>query len=148
MQYRYQIQGRNFLVAVFFLNVIAPLPVVFFIKQPTPRPCNGRHLGLHDAQRDGDLLVFVWSVMPEPLPTYNRFQNFLYRRRAGVKPWLHHTGIAIFAINLAIGITVRFTHGHHGHLTGQANVNSWVILGSAVLILVMKLWPLPAKAER
>jgi hypothetical protein len=91
---------------------------------------------------------WLWSVMPEPLPTYNRFQNFLYRRRAGVKPWLHRTGIAIFAINLAIGITIRFAHGHHGHLTGQANVNSWVIIGSAVLILVMKLWPLPAKAER
>ena len=61
----------------------------------------------------------LWSVMPEPLPTYNRFQNFLYRRRAGVKPWLHRTGIAIFAINLAIGITIRFAHGHHGDLTGQ-----------------------------
>jgi hypothetical protein len=36
MQYRYQIQGRNFLVAVFFLNFIAPLPVVFLIKHPTP----------------------------------------------------------------------------------------------------------------
>jgi hypothetical protein len=53
----------------------------------------------------------LWSVMPEPLPTYNRFQNFLYRRRAGFKPWLHRTEIAIFAINLAIGITIRFTHG-------------------------------------
>jgi hypothetical protein len=86
--------------------------------------------------------------MPEPLPTYNRFQNFLYRRRAGVKPWLHRSGIAIFAINLTIGITIRFTHGHHGHLTGQAKINSWVITGSAALILVMKLWRLPAKAER
>ena len=36
MQYRYQVQGRNFLVAVFFPYFIAPLPVVFLIKHPTP----------------------------------------------------------------------------------------------------------------
>jgi hypothetical protein len=35
MNYRYQIQGRYFLVVLFFLNIMALLPVVFLIKDPT-----------------------------------------------------------------------------------------------------------------
>jgi hypothetical protein len=36
MNYRHQIKGRYFLVLVLFLNIMALLPVVFLIKNPTP----------------------------------------------------------------------------------------------------------------
>jgi hypothetical protein len=36
MNYRHQIKGRYFLALVFFLNIMALLPVVFLIKNPTP----------------------------------------------------------------------------------------------------------------
>jgi hypothetical protein len=36
MNYRHQIKGRYFLVLIFFLNLMALLPVVFLIKNPTP----------------------------------------------------------------------------------------------------------------
>ena len=36
MNYRHQIQGRYFLVLVFFLNIMVLLPVLFIIKDPTP----------------------------------------------------------------------------------------------------------------
>jgi len=36
MNYRHQIQGRHFLVVLFFLNIMALLPVLFLIKDPTP----------------------------------------------------------------------------------------------------------------
>jgi hypothetical protein len=42
------------------------------------------------------------------------------------KPWLNRAVIVIFAINLCLGILMRFGHGHRGHLTGQANVDSFV----------------------
>jgi hypothetical protein len=90
----------------------------------------------------------LWTIMPKPLPSYNRFQNFLNRRRAA-KLWLQRSLIVIFAINLCLGILMRFGHGHRGHLTGQANVDSFVIIGSSALVLLMQLWPLPpAKAGR
>jgi hypothetical protein len=38
---------------------------------------------------------------------------------------------------------MRFGHRHHGYLTGQANVDSFVIIGSAVVVLLTQLWPLP-----
>jgi hypothetical protein len=36
MNYRHQIKGRYFLLLVLFLNIMALLPVVFLIKNPTP----------------------------------------------------------------------------------------------------------------
>jgi len=36
MNYRHQIQGRYFLVVLFFLNIMVLLPVLFIIKDPTP----------------------------------------------------------------------------------------------------------------
>jgi hypothetical protein len=144
MNYRYQIQGRYFLVALFFLNIFAPLPVVFLIKDPTPHE-NAVIAGMwaYMALNTAGMGWCLWKIMPEPLPTYNRFQNFLYRRRAG-KPWLHRAVIVIVAINLCLGILMRFGHGHRGHLTGQTNVDSFVIIGSAVVVLLMQLWPLPS----
>lgn len=143
MNYRHQIQGRYFLAVLFFLNIMVVLPVLFIIKDPTP----------HERVVMAGMLAFMalntagmcwclWIVTPEPLPTYNRFQNFLYRRRTG-KPWLQRAGIVIFAINLGLGIATRFMRGHHGHLTGQANVSNWIIIGCAALVLVLWLWPLP-----
>ena len=144
MNYRHQIKGRYFLVLVLFLNIMALLPVVFLIKNPTPHErlvMAGiwAYMALNTAGRCWRL----WDVLPKPLSTYyNRFQNFLYRRRTG-KPWLQRAGIVIFAINLTLAIAIRFRHGHRGHLTGQANVISWITIGSAALVLVMWLWPLP-----
>jgi hypothetical protein len=43
----------------------------------------------------------LWDVLPEPLSTYNRFQNFLYRRRPG-KPWLQRSLIVIFGSTWAL----------------------------------------------
>jgi hypothetical protein len=143
MNYRYQIQGRYFLVMVFFLNIMALLPVVFLIKDPTPHErfvLAG--IWAYVTLNTAGIGWCLWAVMPKPLPTYNRLQNFLYRRRTG-KPWLQRAGIVIFAINLGLGIATRFMHGHHGHLTGPANVSSWITIGSAALVLVMWLWPLP-----
>jgi hypothetical protein len=143
MNYRHQIQGRYFLVAVFCLNIMALLPVVFLIKDPTPHePVVMAGIWAYVALNTAGMGWCLWAVMPEPLATYNRFQNFLYRRRSG-KPWLQRAGIVIFAINLTLGIAMRFSHGHHGHLTGQANMSSWITIGSAALVLVMWLWPLP-----
>jgi hypothetical protein len=143
VNYRYQIQGRYFLLALFFLNIFAPLPVMFLLKDPTP------HENTVIAGMSAYMLLntagmgwCLWRSMPEPLPTYTRFQNFLYRRRAG-KPWLHRALIVIFTINLCLGILTRFGHRHHGYLTGQANVDSFVIIGSAVVVLLTQLWPLP-----
>jgi hypothetical protein len=149
MNYRYQIQGRYFLVALFFLNIFAPLPVMFLLKNPTPHD-NLVMVGIwaYMLLNTAGMGWCLWTIMPKPLPSYNRFQNFLYRRRA-VKPWLQRSLIVIFAINLCLGILMRFGHGHRGHLTGQANVDSFVIIGSAVVVLLMQLWPLPpAKTGR
>ncbi len=149
MNYRYQIQGRYFLVALFFLNIVALLPVVFVIQDTTP----------HENAVFAGMLGFLtlntvgmgwclWTVMPKPLPTYNRFQNFLYRRRAVSKPWLHRALIVIFAINLGFGIAMRFSHRHHSHLTGQVNASNWILISSAAIVLLMYIWPLPpVKAE-
>jgi hypothetical protein len=143
MNYRHQIQGRYFLVVLFFLNIMALLPVVFLIKDPTPHePVVMAGIWAYVALNTAGMGWCLWAVMPEPLATYNRFQNFLYRPRSG-KPWLHRAGIVIFAINLTLGIAMRFSHGHHGHLTGQANMSNWITIGSAALVLVMWLWPLP-----
>jgi hypothetical protein len=144
MNYRYQIQGRYFLVALFFLNIFAPLPVMLLLKDPTPHE-NAVIAGMwaYMLLNTAGMGWCLWTIMPKPLPSYNRFQNFLYRRRAGVKPWLHRAMIAVLIINLGLGIAIRFTHGRHGHLTGQATVDSWIIIGSATFVLLMKLWPLP-----
>ncbi|HEV2987557.1 MAG TPA: hypothetical protein VG759_03890 [Candidatus Angelobacter sp.] len=149
MNYRHQIQGRYFLVALFFLNIMALLSVVFLITDPTPHErLVVAGMLAYMALNTAGMCWCLWAVLPEPLPTYNRFQNFLYRRRTG-KPWLQRAGIVIFAINLTLGIAMRSRHGHHGHLTGQANVSSWITIGSAALVLVMWLWPLPpVKAEQ
>jgi hypothetical protein len=146
MNYRHQIRGRYFLAVVFFLNLVALLPVVFLIKDPTPHerfvlPGLWAYMALNTA----GMCWCLWTVLPEPLPTYNRFQNFLYRRRTG-KPWLQRSLIVILAINLGLGMATRFVHGH---LTGAANVSNWIIIGCAALVLGMKLWPLPpVKAEQ
>jgi hypothetical protein len=146
MNYRYQIQGRYFLVALFFLNIFAPLPVMFLLKDPTPHE-NAVIAGMwaYMLLNTAGMGWCLWTIMPKPLPSYNRFQNFLYRRRAS-KLWVERSLIVIFAINLALGIAMRFSHRHHGHLMGQANVGNWMLIGSAALVLVMNLWPLPAKA--
>jgi hypothetical protein len=143
MNYRHQIQGRYFLVVLFFLNIVALLPVVFLIKDPTPHErVVMAGIWAYMALNTAGMGWCLWAIMPEPLPAYSRFQNFLYRRRTG-KLWLQGAGIVVFAINLTIGIAMRFMHGHHGYLTGQANVSSWITIGSAALVLVMWLWPLP-----
>jgi hypothetical protein len=140
MNYRLQIQGRYFLGVLFFLNIMVLLPVVFLIKDPTPheRVVMAGMLA-YMALNTAGMCWCLWAVMPEPLSTYNRFQNFLYRRRTG-KLWLQRSMIVIFAINLSLGIAMRF---RQGHLTGPANVSSWFTIGSAALVLVMWLWPLP-----
>ena len=143
MNYRHQIQGRYFLVVVFFLNIMVLLPVLFIIKDPTPyERVAVAGMWAYMTLNTAGMCWCLWAIPPEPLSTYNRFQNFLYRRRTG-KPWLQRAGIVIFAINLTLGIAIRFRHGHRGHLTGQANVSSWITIGSAALVLVMWLWPLP-----
>jgi hypothetical protein len=113
MNYRYQIQGRFFLVALFSINIMALPPVLFIIKTPHDNVVLAGALAFMALNAAG-MCGCLWKILPEPLPTYSRFQNFLYRRRAGVKPWLHRTGIAIFAINLCLGILMRFGHGHRG----------------------------------
>jgi hypothetical protein len=99
-------------------------------------------MGIDGAQYGGDGLVRFGAVLPEPLSTYNRFQNFLYRWRTG-KPWLQRSLIVIFGSTWALESLRGFMHGHHGQLTGPANVSNWIIIGGAALVLVMKLWPLP-----
>jgi hypothetical protein len=116
---------------------------VFLIKDPTPHVrfvLAG--MWAYVALNTAGMGWCLWAVLPEPLPTYNRFQNFLYQRRTG-KPWLQRSLIVIFAINLGLGIAMRFKHLHHGHLTGPANMSNWIMIGCAALVLVMKLWPLP-----
>ncbi|HSZ03140.1 MAG TPA: hypothetical protein VK788_26845 [Terriglobales bacterium] len=119
MHYRHQIKGRYFLVLVLFLNIMTLLPVAFLIKNPTPHErlvMAGiwAYMALNTAGRCWRL----WDVLPEPLSTYyNRFQNFLYRRRTG-KLWLQRSLIVIFGINLGLGIATRFKQGHHGQPTG------------------------------
>jgi hypothetical protein len=144
MNYRFEIQGRYLLAAVFFLNIIAALPFAILIKDPTPHE-NAVMAGMFAfmALNAAGVAWCLWAIMPEPLPNYTRFQNFLYRRRAADKPWLRRTVIAIFAINLCLGIAMRFMR-HHGHLTGQASVSNWILIGSTAFVLLMKLWPLPS----
>jgi hypothetical protein len=139
MNYRFEIQGRYFLVAVFFLNIMALLPFALIIKDPTPHENVVRAgiLAFMTLQGAG-MCWCLWAIMPQPLPSYNRFQNFLYRRRSG-KPWLHRAATAIFAINLCVGIAIRFKH--HGHLT-QGNVSNWILIGSSAFVLLINLWPL------
>jgi hypothetical protein len=93
---------------------------MFLLKDPTP------HENTVIAGMSAYMLLntagmgwCLWRSMPEPLPTYTRFQNFLYRRRAG-KPWLHRAMIVIFTINLCLGILMRFGHRHHGYLERYA----------------------------
>ena len=143
MNCRHQIQGRCFLVTVFFLNIMALLPVLFLIKDPTPheRVVIAGMWACMTVNTAG-LCWCLCTVPPDPLPAYNRFQNFLYRRRTG-KPWLQRSLIVIFTVDLGLGIATRFLHGHLGYLAGPANVSNWIIIGCAALVLVMKLWPLP-----
>jgi|SRR5580704_12443522 hypothetical protein len=143
MNYRHRIKGRHFLVLVLFLNIMALLPVVFLIKHPTPyERLVMAGIWAYMALNTAGMCWCLWDVLPEPLSTYNRFQNLLYRRRTG-KPWLQRSLIVIFGINLGLGIATRFMQGHHGQLTGPANVSNWIIIGCAALVLVLKLWPLP-----
>jgi hypothetical protein len=142
MNYGYQIQGRYFLVALFSINVMTIPPVLFIIKS-TPHD----NLVLAGALaymllNTAGMYWCLWAALPEPLPTYTRFQNFLYRRRAG-KPWLQPTVIAVLTVNLCIGIVTRSGHGHHGDLTGQASLGNWLLLTATAVVLLMQLWPLP-----
>ena len=145
MNYRFEIQGRYFLVAVFFFNVITGLLFALVIKDPTPHE-NVVRAGMFAfmALQAAGMAWCLWTIMPEPLPSYTRFQNFLYTRRAADKPWLRRAVIATLAVNLCLGIAMRFMQRHHGHLTGEANVINWVLIGSTAFVLLMKLWPLPS----
>ena len=81
MNYRHQIKGPYFLVLIFFLNIMALLPVVFLIKNPTPHErvvMTG--IRAYMALNTAGMVWCLGAVLPEPLSTYNRFQNFLYRR--------------------------------------------------------------------
>jgi hypothetical protein len=84
MNYRHQIKGGYFLVLIFFLNIMALLPVVFLIRNPTPHErvvMTG--IWAYMAINTAGMVWCLGAVLPEPLSTYNRSQNFLYRRRTG-----------------------------------------------------------------
>jgi hypothetical protein len=111
MNYRHQIKGRYFLVLVLFLNIMALLPVVFLIKNPTPHErVVMAAIWAYMALNTAGMCWCLWDVLPEPLSTYNRFQNFLYRRRTG-KPWLQRSWAVESLRGSSRDITSRTTNG-------------------------------------
>lgn len=128
MNYRHQIKGRYFLVLVLFLNIMALLPIVFLIKNPTPHErVVMAGIWAYIALNTAGMCWCLWDVLPEPLSTYNRFQNSL----------------ALVAGNLAatwIIVIWRYTGREHAEAVLMNSIPLVLVPVCALLVLALAVW--------
>ena len=127
LNYRFEIQGRYFLVAILAANILAePFLIV-------------------DMRFLVGLLLFnlagitwcMWTLKPKQLAGYGRFHNFLYVRRASAPSWVRYATVASCVAFVFLSVLRWIRHGRIEWI-------GWIAVASSVSVIVLYMWPLPA----